>query len=132
MTTLRKIAREEAQTGLIWVALGAIGWTAVSIAIESRFFGSGLVEQVAVVAILSLATGLVITLPLLGVRLTTGEDLSALRPGGPLFRLIAGALLSAFVPLYLVLAWGFSPLVLPLYGIVVAVIVWRTGLGQME
>lgn len=130
MTTVRKIVREEVQTGLIWFTLGAIGWTAVSTAIESRFFGSGLVEQVAVIAVLSLATGLVITLPLLGVRLATGEELSALRPGGALFRLTTGALLSAFVVLYLVLTWGFSPLILPLYGLVVAAIIWS--LGRME
>ena len=124
--------REEAQTGLIWATLGAIGWTAISVAIDSRFFGSGLVERVAVVAILSLATGLVITLPILGVRLVTGKDLSALRSGGPLFALTVGALLSAFVPLYLVLAWGLPPLILPLYGVVVAVIVWRAGLRRVE
>lgn len=132
MMALRESVREEAQTGLIWVALGVIGWTAISVAIDSRFFGSGLVEQIAVVAVLSLVTGFVFTLPLLGVRLVTGEDLSALRPGGPIFRLIAGALLSAFVPLYFVLAWGVSPLVLPVFGVVIAVIVWRVGLRRTE
>lgn len=131
MTTLRESVREEARTGLVWVALGAIGWTATSVAIDSRVFGSGLVERAAVVASLSLATGLVFALPLLGVRLVTGEDLSALRPGGPLFGLTAGALLSAFALLYFVLAWGLPPLVLPLYGVVVAVVVWRAGLRRV-
>ena len=132
MTTLRKIVYEEAQAGLIWVALGAIGWTAISVAIKSKVFGSGLVERVAVVALLSLATGLVITLPLVGVRLATGEELSGLRPGGPLFRLTVGALLSAFLPLYLVLVWGVPLLFLPLYGVVVGVILWRVGLRRMK
>ena len=97
--------------------------------VDSTLLGSGPVERVAVVAVLSLATGLVLSFPLLAVQLVTGENFSAHRLGGPLFRLMAGAVLCGFVPLYLVLAWGVPPIVLPLYGVFVAVIVWRVGLG---
>lgn len=127
MATLRKIVHEEAQAGLVWVALGAIGWTAIITATELRFFGSGLVEQGVIIAILSLLTGLPMTLPNIGVRLVTGKDLSTLRPGEPLFRVLAGALLGGFISIYLILAWGFSPLILALYGVVSVPIVWLTG-----
>ena len=114
MTTLWETVCEEAQNSLVWVTIGVVGGTAVSVTIDSRAFGSGPVERIVVVAILSLVTGLVFTLPIFGVRLVTGEELSELRPGGPLFGLIATAVLSGFVLLYLVLESGISPLILPL------------------
>lgn len=131
MTSLRQSAHEEAQTGLIWAALGAIGWTAISVTVDSTLFGIEPVERIAIVAILSLATGLTLSLPLLAVQLITGEEISAHRPGGPLFGLLVGAVLSAFVALYLVLALGLPSLILPLYGVIVAVIVWRVSLGRV-
>lgn len=128
MTTLRKIVHEETKTGLIWSAVCAVGWTVASVVIGTSVFGTGLVEQMAIVTVLSLVSGIVISVSFIVVRLVTGADLSELRVGGSMFRPFVGAILSAFLVFYFVLLLELSLLFIPLAGVVVIVIIRKTSL----
>jgi hypothetical protein len=120
-TTTYRVWGEELMRAIVWHFGSLVGWGVI--ATESTLLS---VTPFTVFG-LPVLTALGIVLTFVGIRRETGLELKAETESGQLLVSILGTIAGGFLVLFLVLAGGYSPVLLPVYvlGTALGVLLWR-------